>query len=115
MLKRQKRKSISRSGITLNGVLISVLNRWIERLRIVGLDRQRERRAAQHLDDPMSPPSVPESFVAPGAKRRRGPPTTDNLSTVTGRVGADEEGLLRRKKGGRGSSGRESMELESES
>ena len=87
--------------------------RWIERLRVVGLDRQRERRAAAAG---MSPPSPPDSLSsgAAGTKRRRAVIPVDTQSLAYSRTGTmEEDGLVRRKKSGR-SSGRESMEIESE-
>ena len=87
--------------------------RWIERLRIVGLDRQRERRAAAAG---MSPPSPPDSLSssAAGTKRRRGVIPVDIGSSVPYSRGTmEEDGLVRRKKSGR-SSGRDSMEIETE-
>lgn len=83
---------------------------WIERLRIVGLDRQRERRAAQNSAHHDSPPSPPDSYAVPGVKRRRGPLPVDTI-LASGRM-AEDEGLSRRKRRG---SEREGFEFEHES
>ncbi|KAL8276158.1 hypothetical protein RQP46_011452 [Phenoliferia psychrophenolica] len=68
---------------------------WIERLRIVGLDRQRHRR--EH-----SPPGPPEETYAVGFKRRRatGPGYDLEDSSATG-VDAGADDVTRRKRGPR--------------
>lgn len=86
---------------------------WIERLRIVGLDRQRQRQAAQSTSTSSPPPPPTDSTVA-GTKRRRGnniplrdDPTfssstiTSSIDITSGAVVDGEESLVRRKKGAR--------------
>lgn len=66
------------------------MNSWIERLRIVGLDRQRERRAAQNSTetDGNSPTPPPEAYAIPGKRRR---------AVGEEKVIISEDGLSRRK------------------
>ncbi|SCV68376.1 BQ2448_497 [Microbotryum intermedium] len=76
---------------------------WIERLRIIGLDRQRQR---QHADgvNAMPPPVIDGS--ATGTKRRRAigrdAEVWDGMSSgVEAQAGEADEGITRRKRGNR--------------
>lgn len=73
----------------------STIPSWIERLRIIGMDRQRQRQAAED----MSPPPPAEPTVN---KRRRAIARDSDGSIATGMESMDnDDGITRRKKGPR--------------
>ncbi|GAA5922330.1 hypothetical protein JCM1841_003071 [Sporobolomyces salmonicolor] len=113
-----------RSVTSIFGESVEKAEAWIERLRIVGLDRQRQRQQQQqeqqdayplHLGSSASAsPTLPQSgnldnSTAAGTKRRRGRGggggTGDDGMATGADVGATtdgEDGIVRRRKGARG-------------
>lgn len=83
---------------------------WIERLRIIGLDRQRQRDASAMMPPP---PPLNDEYNGPGTKRRRAAITQDGedddamASGVEGLAGGanghgtGDESTTRRRKGPR--------------
>jgi hypothetical protein len=87
---------------------LSALYSWIERLRVIGLDRQRQRDATSMLPPP---PPAHDDYNGAGIKRRRATSTLDSdgarassvdgvASGIDGNTDA-EDSLTRRRKGPR--------------
>ncbi|GAA5968366.1 hypothetical protein JCM21900_002392 [Sporobolomyces salmonicolor] len=113
-----------RSVTSIFGESVEKAEAWIERLRIVGLDRQRQRQQQQQQQQDAYPlhlgasastsPTLPQSgnldnSTAAGTKRRRGRGggggTGDDGMATGADVGATtdgEDGIVRRKRGARG-------------